>query len=118
VTTTVVGADRLAATLRGAADDIRDLSAAQQSAGRLVEQRSRSGAPVRTGALARSIRSSTTGAEVHVTSPLRYAGVQEYGSNHTPAHPYMRPALSYSTPIIVGLYEADVQRALAKVKGA
>lgn len=112
------GADRLASTLQRAAEEMGELDQAQQAAGRLVEQRARSGAPVRYGDLQRSIRASVTGTEVHVSSDLNYAGVQEYGSSHTPAHPYMRPALGNSSTQIVALYATDAQRALAKVQGA
>jgi HK97 gp10 family phage protein len=115
----VDGADMLASTMHRAAGEIEELDQAQQAAGRLVEQRARSGAPRLTGDLSRSIRASVTGTEVHVSSDLpRYPGVQEYGSTHTPAHPYMRPALGNSSTQIVALYEIDVQRALGKVKGA
>lgn len=114
----VDGADRFASTLHRAAEEMGELDQAQEAAGRLVEQRARSGAPVKTGDLARSITASVTGTEVHVSSPLKYAGVQEYGSTHTPAHPYMRPALGNSSAQIVALYAVDAQRALGKVQGA
>ena len=116
----VEGAERLNDTLKRAADDLDEMSDALDDAGRLVEQRARSGAPVDTGALANSIRADRSGVEVLVGPGLAevYPAVQEFGSNHTPAHPYLRPALDVSNTIIVGYFERDANKALSKVKGA
>lgn len=115
----VEGDERLASTLRTAADDLGDMSDALDAAGRLVEQRARTGAPVDTGALGRSIHASRSGVEVAVGPSVGvYGAVQEYGSDHTPAHPYLRPALDYSDVIVTGYFKTDADKALAKVKGA
>lgn len=115
----VEGAEQLASTLRRAADDIEQPERALDDAGRLVATRARGYAPVDTGALANSIEASREGAEVKVGTGIGvYAGVQEYGSSHTPAHPYMRPALDYSSTVIVNYVRRDVDAALGKVKGA
>lgn len=115
----VTGDDALAASLRRAADDIAEPAKALDDAGRLVEQRARSGAPVETGALARSISASRSGVEVSVGPNVGvYGAVQEYGSATTPAHPYLRPALDYSDTVITGMFKDDADRALHKVKGA
>jgi HK97 gp10 family phage protein len=115
----VEGDDALASSLRRAADEIANPERALDNAGRLVEQRARAGAPVDTGALARSISATRTGVEVQVGPNVGvYAAVQEYGSATTPAHPYLRPALDYSDTVITGMFKDDANKALAKVKGA
>lgn len=115
----VDGDERLASTLHDAADDVADLSKAKHDAGRIVEERARAGAPRDTGALVSSIASTVEGTDVLIASSLPvYPGVQEYGSTHTPAHPYMRPALEASTTQIVDLFEDDVRKTIDQVKGA
>jgi len=115
----VDGGDRLASTLHNAADDVAELDDAKRDAGRIVEERARKGAPRDTGALVSSIASTVEDADVLIASSLPvYPGVQEYGSTHTPAHPYMRPALEASTTQIVDLFEDDVRKAIDQVKGA
>jgi HK97 gp10 family phage protein len=116
---TVEGDEQLASTLSRAADEIAEPSKALDDAGRLVEQRARAGAPVDTGALARSISATRSGVEVTVGPQVGvYAAVQEYGSATTPAHPYLRPALDYSDTVIEGYFKTDADKALSKVKGA
>jgi HK97 gp10 family phage protein len=115
----VEGDEALARSLARAADELADPSTALDASGRLVEQRARSGAPYATGALQRSIKATRSGVEVSVGPSVGvYAAVQEFGSTHTPAHPYLRPALDYSDTVITGYFRADADRALARVKGA
>lgn len=115
----VKGDDELASSLRRAADEIADPDRALDASGRLVEQRARAGAPVDTGALARSITATREGVEVRVGPNVGvYAAVQEYGSATTPAHPYLRPALDYSERVVTGLFLDDTNKALSKVEGA
>ena len=115
----VKGGDELADSLRRAADEIAEPTRALDNAGRLVEQRARSGAPVDSGALARSISATRSGTEVRVGPHVGvYAAVQEYGSATTPAHPYLRPALDYSEAVVTGYFKDDADRALSRVEGA
>ena len=115
----VEGDERLAATLDNAADDLTDMHDALEQAGRIVQARARAGAPVRTGALARSITATATATEVQVGPHVGvYAGVQEYGSATTPAHPYLRPALDASNTLILGVFTEETNQALHRVKGA
>jgi HK97 gp10 family phage protein len=115
----VKGDDELARSLDRAADEIAEPTRALDNAGRLVEQRARSGAPVDTGALARSISATRSGVEVSVGPNVGvYGAVQEYGSATTPAHPYLRPALDYSETVVTGMFKDDADRALSRVKGA
>jgi HK97 gp10 family phage protein len=115
----VEGDDELARSLARAADEIGEPTSALDKSGRLVEQRAKEGAPYDTGALQRSIKATREGVEVSVgTSVGVYAAVQEYGSAHTPAHPYLRPALDYADTTVTGYFRDDADRALARVKGA
>jgi HK97 gp10 family phage protein len=117
--TDVEGADTLARTCRAAADDLDDMAAAHQEAGRLVEQRARGHAPKDTGALATSIRADATGSQVAVGSPLIYAGVQEFGwaGHNIRAQPFLAPAMA-STDVVVRPYEDAVAKAVAQIRGA
>lgn len=118
MTTEVLGTERLADTLSRAARDIEHPEAAQEAAGRLIASRGASYAPKATGALARSITAAVEGQAVNVGSPLAYAAVTEYGGgNNIPAQPYLRPALDASTSLVAGLYLAEAQQALNRVKG-
>jgi HK97 gp10 family phage protein len=118
VRTEVEGAAELQASLSRVAANLDNLPTAGQAGGRAVQQRAASGAPVRSGALARSIRAEATGNEITVGSAVRYAAFQEYGTVHTPASPYLRPALEASTSTIVDAYTGEIQGLLETVKGA
>lgn len=115
----VEGDEELSRSLRRAADELADPSTALDKSGRLVEQRAREGAPYDTGALQRSIKATRAGVEVQVGPNVGvYAAVQEYGSSHTPAHPYLRPALDYADTTVTGYFRDDANRALSRVEGA
>ena len=116
--TTVEGDAALRATLGRVADNLDNLTEAGQAGGREVQRRAQSGAPVSTGALARSIRAEATGTEITVGTPIPYAPFQEYGTVNTPASPYLRPALEASTTQIVDAYTGEIQNLLQTVKGA
>jgi HK97 gp10 family phage protein len=55
-----------------------------------IKERAQYYVPVDTGYLKSSIRLIQ---KFTVGSTVRYAGYQEYGTMHHPAHPYMRPAV-------------------------
>lgn len=115
----VEGDKELSRSLARAADELGDPTTALDKSGRLVEQRARSGAPYDTGALQRSIKATREGVEVLVGPSVGvYGAVQEFGSSHTPAHPYLRPALDYSDTVVTGYFRDDADRALSRVKGA
>lgn len=115
----VIGADRLARTLRAAADDLSHLERAGESAGRLVQTRARGTAPVRTGRLANSLRVEVAGAEARVRSDVVYAGVIHYGwaARGIRAHPFLVPVAADSTPVWRTYYVAEVRDVLGHVKG-
>jgi HK97 gp10 family phage protein len=114
----VEGEARLRATLAVARRRIETPTPALTESARLVETRGRSGAPVRTGALAGSIRGSVVGQEAIVTAAVRYGVFVEYGTSRTRAQPFLRPALEASTDTIVRAFEDNAQAALAGVRGA
>lgn len=120
IRTEVEGVTRLRFTLGRFGDDLDDLEAADNASARLLQQRARGAAPVRTGRLAASLTATVKADAAGVGSPLVYARVQEYGapSINVPAQPYLRPALANSQRAVVDLYRADVARQLNKVKGA
>lgn len=114
----VEGLARFQATLAAAKRRIAQPEEALREAGRLVEQRGRGRAPVRSGRLAMSIRSVTEKAAVTVGSSLDYAAVTEYGGgNNIPAQPFLRPALAQSEPLIMQAFVNDAQKALDGVHG-
>jgi phage gpG-like protein len=116
---TVVGGDRLARTLRTAADDLRHMSDAHRAAGdevaRNVRQRSRR----RTGRLAASFTVTVADDGASVGSGLVYAGVQEYGwrrRNISPSYA-LRGGLDASVGAVGNIYLDAVEDAIGKVKG-
>lgn len=114
----VQGLARFRATLALARQKIREPHDALVESGRLIEQRGRSRAPVRSGRLAASITSSVAGTEATIGSAVEYAAVTEYGGgNNIPAQPYLRPALDYSQTTVLRAFEEDAQRALNGVHG-
>jgi len=116
--THVEGAEALASSLNRVAGELDDLTAAGTKAGQAVKVRAAHGAPVNTGALARSVYAEASGTEVVVGARAPYAGFQEYGTVTTPASPYLRPALEASTTEIVAAYTEEIQTKLETVKGA
>jgi HK97 gp10 family phage protein len=65
----------------------------------ILERKSKSNAPVDSGALKNSIRSDDSdikNGEFSVTSELEYAPFVEFGTSKTPANPFMRSALRES----------------------
>lgn len=121
---TVKGADTVAKTLHGLADDIQSMPKADQAAGELVQQSAQSYARRRTGAMRASIRveraehGATVTAGVGISSP--YPAVQEYGSRrrHITPNYYMKQAAETQETGVVTVYETAVNKAVGKVKGA
>lgn len=117
-TVEIEGLARFRVTLASAVRAIETPTEPLQASGRLLEQRGRAGAPVRSGALAGSLRTAVSGPTVEVASALPYAAVTEYGGgNNIPAQPFLRPAMANAEPLIVKAFADDAQKALATVKG-
>ena len=118
----VAGAKELRRQLKAAGDDLEDLKAANKEAAHIVELSSVALAPVTTGALMHSIRSSgtkTAGIVRAGRSSLPYAGPIHWGwpKRNIKAQPFMLNAAHQSEPRWVEAYSELVDKALAKVKG-
>lgn len=116
----VQGADRLAATLHDAADDVADLAAANADTGQLVADRTRALAPKVTGQLAGSVWAEALPdrAVVHIDAP--YAAPINYGwaaRNITP-NPYATDALDQSSGAVQARMGQELDSILGRVKGA
>ena len=116
---TIEGAAELERSTDAAIRDLEDMDAAESEAGRLIALRASSRAPVLSGALSRSIHATTEGAEVIVSTPLNYAGIQEYGlpSHNIAAQPYMRPAYADSQAAVVEAYAKQVRSEVGSIEG-
>lgn len=66
-----------------------------------IEAHAKTLAAVDTGLLKNSIRAEQEGAGWQVVSPVDYSVYQEFGTRHTPAHPYMLPALEFVRPKLI-----------------
>lgn len=118
--TTVKGAAALHRTLLAAADQLRDLTGTHRDVAALVVAAAAAGAPVRSGALRRSLHARVTDAGTHVTSDLRYAGPIHWGwaARHVQGQPFVAEAASRTESRWVALYADQVERAVASVRGA
>lgn len=118
----VHGAERVQRTMEAAADDLRDLSGAGDSAGSLVARTAQGFAPRRSGRLASTITATADRESATITAGagIRYAAVQEYGwpRRHIRASHYMARALDSSQAKVIDTYESAVVKATDQVKGA
>ena len=115
----VIGGATFARTLRGFGDEITHLTDAHMAAGAEVARLAGGRARRRTGALAASFGPRVTDAGVAIASPLRYAGVQEFGwSAHgiTPSYA-LTSSLDDAAPTVERIYSDAVDTALGKVRG-
>ena len=88
-----------------------------QRAGLAVETSARRKAPYRTGHLRRNIVSKATDeyAEIGVDlNVVPYAWYQEAGTSRMQAHPYLRPALASKRPVIIAIFEDEINKAISK----
>lgn len=115
----VLGADTFARTLREFGDRLQHLDAAARSAGGEVARLAGGRARRKTGALAASFRVTVTDAGAEISSPLRYAPVQEYGwaRHHITPSRALTSALADAAPAVETVYTAAVTAALGKVRG-
>lgn len=118
----VDGARELRRQLKAAGDDLSDLKAANKEAAQIVELSSVALAPVTTGALMSSIRSSgtkTAGIVRAGRASLPYAGPIHWGwpKRNIKAQPFMLDAAHQSEPRWVEAYSELVDKALTKVRG-
>lgn len=116
----VEGDTRLRATLKIAANRLRDMTDPGQETARFVEGRGRSDAPVRTGRLASSVRSSANATEAEISSGLPYANRVHWGYRrvHQPAQPFIASAVWNNQRLILDNYRDRAEVVLHGVKGA
>jgi hypothetical protein len=115
----LIGGDTFARTLAAFGDEVTHLTAAHTAAGAEVARLAGGRARRRTGALAASFGPRVTDAGVVVTSPLRYAGVQEFGwsAHHITPSYALTSALDDAAPTVERIYGDAVDTALGKVRG-
>lgn len=116
----VIGDERLRMTLGEAADDLGDMSAANEAAGRVLLTRARGAAPVLTGRLAGSLVLDAGATEAAVSSSLVYAAVIHNGwpEHNIRANPFLSSTLADSVELLTEPYEHEIETVLHKVKGA
>lgn len=118
----VRGARQLRTTLRKAGLDLSDLKAAHAQAGEIAAAGGKAQAPIRTGALASTIRSSgtNTGATIRAGfARTPYANPIHWGwpGHNIKPNPFLSEGAQDTEPDWVAVYEAAVDEALNQVKG-
>jgi len=119
MTVELVGGAQFARTMSAFGDEITHLTDAATAAGAEVARLAAGRARRRTGALAASFGPRVTDAGVEITSPVRYAGVQEFGwarHNITPSLA-LTSSLDDAAPAVERIYSDAVDSALGKVRG-
>lgn len=115
----VEGAETLHFTMRIAAHRIEDMSDPGERTIRVVAARGRSDAPVLTGRLANSIRSTSNADEAEATAALPYANRTHWGYRRyrQRAQPFLASQIWGHEPLIVKTYQARADQVLAGVRG-
>lgn len=118
----VEGARQLRRTLRQAGDDLEDLKDANKQAAEVAATGARRNVPVESGALAGDIRAAgtkTAGVVRAGRKRLPYAGPIHWGwpARGIAAQPYLTEGAQQTETVWVPLYEQELDKALAKVKG-
>lgn len=116
----VRGAANLRRTLKKAGLDLEDLKEAHADAAKVAERAARP--PVRTGALAATVRSSGTKTAAIIRAgraAVPYAGVIHWGwpKRGIPSRPFLSEAAQRTEPRWIPIYDRAIERALAQVKG-
>jgi len=117
--TTVEGADRFAATLSTAADEVADLSRASKESADRVALVARGLAPVVSGNLRSSIAAESSPGEGRVSATAVYAAVIHNGwpGRNIAANPFLSDALAESDGTIREVYTDELDRVVGKIKG-
>lgn len=119
----VDGGPRLRRTLRQAGSDLEDLKAANAAAAAIAAEGGRRKAPVASGTLAGTIRSSGTRTAGYVRAGYArtpYPGVQEWGyrsGRPIAGQHFLAEGAKATEPVWLDQYHKDVTTALKKVKG-
>lgn len=123
----VEGARQLRRTLKQAGADMADLKAINRHAAAVVLPVAASNAPVRTGALAKSVRVGATasagvvraGNNRKTAAGVPYGGVIHWGwpARGIRANTFITDAARATEPVWVELYVREMNDAIQKVKG-
>ncbi|HAT1153068.1 TPA: HK97 gp10 family phage protein [Corynebacterium striatum] len=121
------GGRNLRRTLREAGSDLTELKAANAQAASIVAGRAQSWAPVVSGRLAATVRSSGTktagivraGNNRKSASGVPYAAPIHWGwkARNIRANPFLSYSAQSTEPTWLALYESLVNTALSKIKG-
>lgn len=122
------GGRNLRRTLREAGSDLTELKDANAQAAGIVAGRAQSWAPVSSGRLAATVRSSGTktagivraGNNRKSASGVPYAGPIHWGwkARNIRANPFMSYSAQATEPTWLKLYDSLVNKALSKIKGS
>lgn len=117
----IVGADKLASTLKDAAGTLVNFQNPARAAASIAAATARGLAPSRTGALRGSIRASSSKRVgiIQAGSGLRYARPVHWGSpaRGIPARPFLSHGAQASEAVWVRGYQEHVNNTIKKVKG-
>lgn len=118
----VVGARRLRSTLRKAGKDLTVMKEANAAAAGIVLDDARRRAPVRTGALKSTLRSTGTTTSGIVRAGykrLPYAGPIHWGwpARNIKPNPFVADAAAATQTRWVAAYEDGIQKALDQIRG-
>ena len=118
----VEGASRLRRTLKAAAGDLGDLKAAHAKAAKVAETAAAGLAPVLSGALKASLRSSGTAREGVIRAgkaSVPYAAPIHWGwaARGIEPQPFISEGAQVSEPVWLRVFEEDLDKILDQVKG-
>lgn len=116
------GARQLRKTLKAAGDDLADFRATNKAAAGIAAGQASSWAPVRSGKLAQSVRSSGTLTAAIVRAGYKripYAGPIHWGwpSRHIKANPFLSYSAQATEPRWITLYHKHMEKSISKVEG-
>jgi hypothetical protein len=119
----VTGAKELRRTLKQAGEDLGDLKDVNRRVGDLVISAARPHIPIRSGALAGSVRAASAAAKVTIragSARLPYAGPIHWGwpAHHIRPNPFLSDAATRTEDTWVGYYFDELQAVINKVEGA
>lgn len=105
--------------MRAAGVDMTELTEANRAAAAVVAPAAGQRAPVRTGALAASMRPTATRAAARVASRLPYAGAIHWGwpAHNIAPNPFASEAATDTEPTWTPIYERRIDQILSKIKG-
>lgn len=123
----IEGMRSLRSTLRKAGDDLTELKGVNAAAAGIAAGRAQSWAPVRSGALAASVRSSgtktagivRTGNNRKSASGVPYAGPIHWGwpARNIKANPFLSYSAQATEPAWIKLYTDYLDKTVGKIKG-